>query len=64
MTKNKTEETVTNRRDVLKMSAAGAVAAGTIAVAGTASANTELNTAGTGYRETEHVKTFYSLARF
>jgi len=61
-TKNK--DMVTDRRDLLKLSAAGAVAAGAAALTGAASAETEMNVSGSGYRETEHVKTFYKTARF
>jgi len=58
------KDMVTDRRDLLKLSAAGAVAAGAAALTGTASAETEMNVSGAGYRETEHVKTFYKTARF
>ena len=62
--KNKKEDIVTDRRDLLKMTAAGAVAAGAVAMTGTASAQDEIDTSGEGYRETELVKTYYKSARF
>lgn len=53
------------RRDVLKLGATGAAAAGMAAGLGTAHADvTETAPKASSYRETEHVKTYYKLARF
>ena len=54
----------TGRRDCLKLSALGAAAAGTVITAGSATADEAKTVSGSGYRETEHVKTFYETARF
>ena len=54
----------TGRRDFLKLSALGAAAAGTVITAGSATADEAKTVSGSGYRETEHVKTFYETARF
>ena len=54
-----------DRRSFLKLAGAGAVASGAVLAAsgGTAEAREESGKEG-HYRETEHVKTFYKLARF
>jgi len=52
------------RRDFLKLSALGAAAAGTVMASGTAAAEDAKPVSGSGYRETDHVKTFYETARF
>jgi hypothetical protein len=54
----------TGRRDFLKLSALGAAAAGTVIASGSATAEQVKSVSGSGYRETEHVKTFYETARF
>lgn len=57
----------TDRRGFLKFSGLGAVAAGAVAVGSTtteAAAAPAAEPTGSGYRETAHVKTVYSLARF
>ena len=54
----------TGRRDFLKLSALGAAAAGTVITAGSATADEAKTVSGSGYHETEHVKTFYETARF
>ena len=61
--KNKKQTTnKANRRDFIKMSALGATA--TVALAsGAAKASVNEKVSG-GYKETEHVKTFYKLAKF
>jgi hypothetical protein len=64
MKTTKKEEKVTERRDVLKLAAAGVVAGGVSAVAGVANAHVEMDTSGAGYKETQHVKTYYDTARF
>ncbi len=54
------------RRDLFKLAGLG-VAAGAVAIAGTkreAAAATPDAGDGSGYRETEHVKTYYELAKF
>ncbi len=56
----------TKRRDFLKLAGLGTLA-GAAAAAGTprdAAAATADKTQAAGYRETAHVKKFYSLARF
>jgi hypothetical protein len=53
----------TGRRDFLKLSALGAAAAGTVIASGSATADEVKSVSGSGYRETEHVKTFYETAR-
>jgi len=62
-TKNQEAEQ-TARRDFLKMSAIGAAVTGTAMASGAASASEIQTVSGEGYRETEHVKTFYETARF
>ncbi len=54
------------RRDVLRLAGLGGVA-GAAAVAGAAGkseAAQEVESKGSGYRETEHVRTYYELAKF
>lgn len=54
----------TSRRDLLKMAGLAAGVAGAAAVAGTAKAAPPVARAGDGgYRETEHVRKYYELAR-
>ena len=57
---------VADRRRFLKLAAAGTVTGGAAVVAGTADAAPALPaTADDGlYRESEHVKRYYELARF
>ncbi len=65
MTNNKEKKGVEDRRDFLKKAALSVAAAGTAVVASkTAGADEALDTAGSGYRVTEHVKAFYKSARF
>ena len=53
------------RRDVLKLGATGAAAAGMAAGLGTSQASAaEVTPKAASYRETEHIKTYYELARF
>lgn len=67
MTKDeKRVQPTADRRGFLKMIGFGAVgtgAAAASAVAGTSEAEAKPRTDG-GYQETEHVKTYYDLARF
>ena len=61
--KNKKQTTnKTNRRDFIKISALGATASVALA-SGAAKASVNEKVPG-GYKETEHVKTFYKLAKF
>ncbi|MCS6878329.1 MAG: formate dehydrogenase [Geminicoccaceae bacterium] len=53
------------RRDVLKLASLGSVAAAAATVVGRGEARAaEPAPRGGGYRETEHVKTYYETARF
>ncbi|MEZ5844343.1 MAG: formate dehydrogenase [Hyphomicrobiaceae bacterium] len=55
---------VADRRNFLKLAGAGAIGAGAAAVTGAPAAATEAAPeAATGYRESEHVKRYYQLAR-
>ncbi|MDJ0947564.1 MAG: formate dehydrogenase [Alphaproteobacteria bacterium] len=54
------------RRELFRLAGLGTVA-GAVAVAGAtheAQAVTEAGADGAGYRETDHVKTYYTLAKF
>ncbi len=55
-----------DRRGFLKLAGLGTVSSAAVLVAGAAVAPAEAAAApeGAGYRETEHVKTFYETARF
>lgn len=59
------ETTTTKRRDFLKFASVGAVSGAAAAVVGAPAveAKVESETAA-GYRETDHVKQVYDLARF
>ena len=65
MDKNHEGKQRANRRDFLKLASLGTVTGGAALVAGTSAKadETEIEK-GSGYRETEHVKTYYNLARF
>ena len=54
------------RRDLLKIAGLGSVAgaAAIATTAGKAEAAAETDSKGSGYRETEHVRTYYDLAKF
>ena len=54
------------RRDLLKIAGLGSVAgaAAIATAAGKAEAAAVTNSKGAGYRETEHVRTYYDLAKF
>ena len=61
----KAEKLKTDRRGFLKFAGLGAVAGGaTLAAGEVASAETAVHPENSGYRETDHVRTFYDLARF
>ena len=65
MTNKKEKKGVDDRRDFLKKAALSVAAAGTSAVASMSASDYEaLDTSGTGYRVTDHVKAFYKSARF
>jgi uncharacterized ferredoxin-like protein len=65
MANNNEKKGVDDRRDFLKKAALSVAAAGTAVVASkSASADEALDTSGTGYRVTDHVKAFYKSARF
>jgi len=61
----KTNTEGTDRRDFLKLAGLGSVAGGVALVAGNDKAEA-VETSGSrrGYQETDHVKTYYNLARF
>lgn len=59
------EKTAEDRRDFLKLAGLGTVLGGAaIATGGTAEAAETVDETGGGYRETQHVKTYYQSARF
>jgi len=63
----KKEATARTRRDFFKLAGLGAgalVAAGTTSTVAKAAVGGGSERRGTGYRETEHVKKAYELARF
>ena len=64
--KDKSKMAVTDRRSFLKLASLGAVAGGVTLVAGktAAVAAVEESAKDGHYTETEHVKTYYELARF
>jgi len=65
MTKEQDEKSVAARRDFLKLATVGTVLGGAaIAAGGKAQAAVSPETEGGGYRETDHVKRYYDLARF
>ena len=65
--KKETDKEVANRREFLKRTgvAAGAVAVGATQTAQAASLTEQpVEVSQSGYRESDHVKTYYDLARF
>ncbi len=59
------EETSVGRRDFFRKAVgAGAAGAAAVALSATGAKATETPEQGKGYQETEHVKTYYRLARF
>ena len=65
MVKNTDEKSVAERRDFLKLASAGTLLGGAaIATGGKAQAAVPVVEEGSGYRETDHVKTYYELSRF
>jgi hypothetical protein len=64
--KTRKEKQRVARRDLLKFAGLGSVA-GAAAIAksaGKAEAAVEVDAKSSGYRETEHVRTYYDLAKF
>jgi hypothetical protein len=64
---DRNEKVARSRREFLKTIGVGAGAAGAVAVTGAGEAKAEapsLPDGSAGYRETEHVKRVYELARF
>jgi hypothetical protein len=63
---NKPKEATTGRRDFLKLAGLGTVVGGAALVTGgkPSQAAEPVSGKGSGYRETEHVRTYYSTARF
>lgn len=61
----KSDRAIADRRSFLKLAGAGAVAGTAALVTGkeTAEASTTADKKG-GYQQTDHVKTYYELARF
>lgn len=65
MSKDRDEKSVAERREFLKLATLGTVLGGAaIAVGGQAQADVSGEAKGKGYRETDHVKRYYELARF
>jgi nitrous oxide reductase len=61
----KSNKSKNGRRDFLKGAAITAAAATVAAtVSKTATAGETINTTGSGYQKTKHVKTYYETARF
>ena len=61
----KEEKDVSGRRDFLKIASLGTVLGGAaLAAGGSAQASEVTDEAGSGYRETLHVKTYYDSTRF
>lgn len=61
----KKEKTAEDRRDFLKLASLGTVLGGAaIATGGAAEAAETVDEKGSGYRESQHVKTYYQSARF
>jgi len=55
----------TGRRDFLKLAGLGTLAGGAaLATTGEKAEAAETGEKGAGYRETDHVRTYYKLARF
>ncbi len=60
------KKTAVGRRDFLKLSGVAAATGGAALAVGNeeADASEALHGSSTGYRETDHVRTYYKLARF
>jgi len=64
MKDRKDDQTVSARRDFLKLSTLGVAAAGAAAAIAPAKPAEAAEPEGSGYRETAHVRTYYETARF
>jgi hypothetical protein len=64
--KQKCDSAIADRRSFLKLAGAGAVTGGAVLVGGkgVAEASTTANKTDRLYKETDHIKTYYKLARF
>jgi hypothetical protein len=61
--KKDNDQTITSRRGFMKCASAGVVATGAMAVGEKVETAAERKPTGGLYRETEHVKRYYELAR-
>lgn len=62
---SKKQEKVEDRRNFLKLASLGTVLGGAVAVSGTSvQAATPVEETKSGYRETDHVNSFYESTRF
>jgi hypothetical protein len=66
MMSDKSKEATAGRRDFLKLAGLGTVVGGAALLSGRSpsEAATPASAKGTGYRETEQIRTYYSTARF
>ena len=64
--KQKCDSAIADRRSFLKLAGAGAVTGGAVLVGGKGVAEAGATAVKTGrlYKETDHIKTYYELARF
>lgn len=64
--KQKCDSAIADRRSFLKLAGAGVVTGGAVLVGGkgVAEASTTADESGRLYTETDHIKTYYRLARF
>lgn len=64
--KQKCDRATADRRNFLKLAGAGAVAGGVALVSNgkSAEASTTADESGRLYKQTDHIKTYYDLARF
>lgn len=64
--KEKCDRANADRRNFLKLAGIGAVAGGAALVSGkgVAEAGTTADEKGRSYKQTDHIKTYYDLARF
>ena len=64
--KEKCDRAIADRRGFLKLAGAGAVTGGVVLASGkgVAEASTAADETGRLYKETDHIKTYYELARF
>ena len=64
--KQKCDSAIADRRSFLKLAGAGVVTGGAVLAGGkgVAEASTTADKTGRLYKETDHIKTYYKLARF